>query len=63
MRDRAVQLMRCGLATAEEITRVMGLPADTVQTWRRRAHIWTTAKRDAHVRRLMMRGRDASPAE
>jgi hypothetical protein len=55
-RDRAVHLMRAGLATAEEIARAMEIPATTVQSWRRRARIWTMDARDVHVRRLMMKG-------
>lgn len=56
LRDRAMQLMRAGQATPEEIAKAVDLLPATVQQWRRRAQICTHDLRIARVRRLMMRG-------
>jgi hypothetical protein len=62
MRDRALQLMRAGLATPREIARVLKIPPNTVENWRQRAALWTGELRDARVRKLLTRGKadDAS---
>lgn len=56
MRDRALKLMRTGLATPGEIARSCGLPKRLVDSWRQRSGIWTQPRRLVHVRRLMLRG-------
>lgn len=55
-RARALHLMRAGLATPGEIAAALGISRWTVETWRRRARIWTDELRVAHVRKLLMRG-------
>jgi len=55
LKSRAVHLMRDGLATAGEIAAALGVPFDTVASWRRRAGIRTEQARIEHVRRLLER--------
>ena len=56
LRDRAVQLMRRGLAMPREIADACGLPVRTVYQWRRRAELNVQHLRRAHVRMLMEKG-------
>lgn len=56
MRDRALHLMRAGLASPGEIARAIGVSRLLVMNWRARAGIDTATARVARVRRLMMRG-------
>lgn len=55
-RDRALQLMRAGLATPNEIALATSLSRKLVENWRQRAQIWTVDLRVARVRKLMIRG-------
>lgn len=56
MRDRALHLMRTGLASPGEIARAIGVSRLLVMNWRARAGIDTATARVARVRRLMMKG-------
>jgi len=58
LHERAVGLMKRGLATPGEIARACGIPLEVVRSWRKRAAIWSEQARLDHVRRLMMRGTD-----
>jgi hypothetical protein len=55
LRDRAVQLMRGGLATPGEIAEAEMIDADLVRNWRQREGINSHEARIDHVRRLMRR--------
>jgi hypothetical protein len=55
-RERALFLMRRGLATPSEIARALSIPPSTVEGWRHRSKIWTEELRTNRVRKLMMRG-------
>lgn len=56
MRDRALHLMRTGLASPGEIARAIGVSRLLVMNWRARAGIDSATARIARVRRLMMTG-------
>jgi DNA-binding CsgD family transcriptional regulator len=57
LRERALQLMRLGLATPGEIARACNLSINLVVSWRRRAAINTDNRRMVRVQRLMNKGR------
>lgn len=56
LRRRALEMMAAGLATPGEIARVGAVSVQLVRNWRLRAKINTEARRDVHVRRLLLRG-------
>lgn len=56
LRDRAIHLMRSGMATPGEIARAGEVSIHLVRNWRRRAGLYTDELRVDRVRKLLMRG-------